>query len=136
MDAPRIHSTSDKVLYVQIDELGGRSFSQFESECADSDGQIEAARTTRAGVEIKHAFFLLDVWPMRVAIENGGKLCRGRIEPQHADVVEQIDVMAFEEKHVGLRQFAAWAIVIDVAANGVNRSDLFEGCENRLVADI
>jgi hypothetical protein len=53
---------------------------------------------------------------------------------ERVEVVEQVEIVAFEEEYVGLRQTAAWACTIRVAAHRVDRGDLGQGLENGGVA--
>ena len=74
----------------------GANFIPLNFEKADGDGQFEAARAAGAGVEVEHAFFRDEIGHVRVAVEDGGEFGCGRIEVEGLEVVEHVDVAAFE----------------------------------------
>jgi hypothetical protein len=51
-------------------------------------------------------------------------------------VVQQIEVVTFEEDNFCFRQFARWAFAVDVAADRGDGSDLFEFIEDGDLADV
>ena len=54
---------------------------------------------------------------MRVAIEHCAELGGCRVEMQSVHIVQHVDVVAFEQQHIGFRQAAARAAAVDVAAD-------------------
>lgn len=103
---------------------------------SDGCGEVEPPRPTGAGVEVEHAFSFFDLGAMRVAVEDGRESGCDGIKTQRSEIVEEVQKMAFEEQDIGFGQAAAGAGVVDVAANGVKRSDLREGFEDLRFADI
>jgi hypothetical protein len=53
-----------------------------------------------------------------------------------ADIVKQIDVVAFEEQNIRFRKAAARARAIDIATHCVDRSNLSERFEDVVVSDV
>ena len=73
---------------------------------------------------------------MRVAIEHRAELGGCRIEIERVHIVEHVDVVAFEEQHVGFRETAARAATIDVAADRSNRGELLKRFQNGRIANV
>ena len=74
--------------------------------------------------------------PMRVSVENGREVRGSGVETQRAQIVQKIQVMIFEQEHVGLWQPAAAAVAVDIAADGVDRSHRSQVFENGVFADV
>lgn len=119
-----------------MDDLGAGCCSGFDGEHADCWREVEAAWAAGAGIEVQHTFSPIDAGPVGVAVEDGGEFRRDGIETKRAEIVEQIEVVAFEEQNVGFGQAAAGAVAINVPTYCVKGSDLFESLENRGVADV
>ncbi len=103
---------------------------------ADGRREFETARSAGTGIEIENALLVLYLCSVRVAVEDDGEFCCGGVEVQRADIVQQVEVVTFEEKHFGFRQTAGRAFAIDVAAHGMDRSNARERFEDGGVADI
>lgn len=79
---------------------------------------------------------MLDSGAVRVAVEDCGEFCVVRIEAQRREIVQKVDVVAFEEKNIGFRQMACGAGAVDVAADCVDWSNFRERLEDRPIADV
>ena len=97
-----------------------------DAQQTDRNRELESSRSTRAGVEVEYSLALLDHGPVRMATENGGELRSCGVEMERPDIVQQIEVVIFEEQNVRFRKAATWAGAVDVAAHCVDRCDLRE----------
>jgi len=120
----------------QSHNLGVRLFFGFDREQADCDWQLEATWTAGAWIEVEHVFFVVNRWPMRVAVEDSGKLCGDGIEMQRAEIVQQVDVVTLKQEYIGFGQATARALGVDVAADCMDGSDFFQCLEDGRSADV
>src|ERR1700761_327816 len=72
---------------------------------------------------------------VRVTEDDRAEFCGCRIEMQRVHIVEHVNVMAFEKQYFGFRKTAARAALVDVAADGGNRRELFKRFQNSRIAD-
>src|SRR5580700_10092103 len=61
----------------ELHDLRGQGAAWPHVQVAHGDGEVEAARTAGAGVEVEHAFVVGDGGFVRVPVEDGGE-ARGR----------------------------------------------------------
>ena len=119
----------------EVNERGQElAFANFKH--ADGDGQLKAARAAGARIEVKDTLSVRDVWLVRMAVEDGGESGCCGVKVKRGEVVEQIEVVAFKEKYVCFRQVSTGTGTVDIAANGVDGSDLPERFEYLGVANV
>ena len=98
--------------------------------------EIEAAGAAGAGIEVENAVAAVEVGHVRVAEEDGGKFSGGGVQVQGLEIVEHVDIAAGDEGHFGLRQLAAGAFAVHVAADGGDGGDLAQILENGGLAHV
>lgn len=116
-------------------DLGRRS-PVGDAQCREGDGQVEAAWTGAAGIEIEDPLKLLDRWLVRVAIDDrayGGGL---RAEVEILARVDHVDQAASQLDGLGGGQERAGTVRVDVAPNGGDWRDAGELVEDGGVAYI
>jgi hypothetical protein len=109
----------------------------------ESDGyrQLKPARTAGAGIEVEHAFFRVVIRHVGVAVEDGGEFGCSGIEMESFEIVQHVEVEArvrriFDEDDFSFRELGAGAVLVDVAADGGDRSDFGELVEDGDFADV
>lgn len=107
-----------------------------DSEEGYGNRKIEAARTAGARVEVEDAFTGVEIRRVGVAGENRGEAAGGWVEAQGFEVVEHVDVAAFGEGDLGLRQLGALPFPVDIAANGGDGRDLAQFFKDGEIAHV
>jgi len=110
-------------------------------EQPDGHGQVKPSRATRAGIEIEHTFLRVEIRHVRVAVEDGCEFCGCGIEVEGLEVVEHVEVKGgvrgiLNEGDFGLGKPGAGTIMVDVAPNRGDGSDLCEFIEDRGFAHV
>lgn len=121
---------------VEFDDFRLEGAVAFHVQVAHGDGEVEASRTAGAGIEVEHAFVVRDGGFVGVPVEDSGEARGRRVEVEGLDVVQQVEVGAFEQEHLGLGEAAARALGVDIAADGSDGRDLSQGVEDGWIADV
>jgi hypothetical protein len=80
----------------QLDDLRLEISVRADREQAYRYRELEAAGAAGAGVEIEDSFFGEEIRDVGVAVQDGGEFARGGIEVEGIQVVEHVDVAAFD----------------------------------------
>src|ERR1700728_206589 len=119
----------------ELNDLRPQVSVRINRQYTDGDGQFEAAWAAGPGIEIKHALLSVEIWHVRVAMEDCGKLPGSRVEVQGLQVVEHIEVDArlrrvLDEDDIGFGELAAGALGIYVAPDCRHWRDRFKFGKN------
>lgn len=71
-----------------------------------------------------------------MTVEHHGKFCGSRVKVQSIQVVQHINVMAFEKKNLSFREAAARAGVIDVSSHRRDGRNFQKGFEDGWIAHV
>jgi hypothetical protein len=121
---------------VQMDDFWSWGRASFDCQQSDRDRQFETPWAAGAGIEISDSPVPLDERLVRMAVEHHGKFSGSRVKVQSTQVVQHVNIMAFEKKNLSFRESAAWAGVIDISAHRSDGRNFQKGFEDGGIAHV
>lgn len=109
-------------LEIEADDFGG-GLAVLDAEEGVGDGEVEAAGTGAAGVQVEDSVVVLDGGLVGMAAEDDADACCLRIQIQIFERVNHVDEAAGEFDGLSRWEGGAGAVGVDVAADGGDGSD-------------